>query len=93
VKSEREYNRGEASARRGGGVDPEMQRVDGGRDLWGREADDQTKLDKRCGSGTGQKGLDCKMSPHVSASGRQDHASGRTTAGAEPRRGVTLTRF
>jgi hypothetical protein len=35
VKSEREYSRGEASARRGGGVDLEMQRVDGGRELWG----------------------------------------------------------
>jgi hypothetical protein len=36
VKSKREYNRGEASARRGGGVNPAMQRVDGGRELWGR---------------------------------------------------------
>jgi hypothetical protein len=36
VKSESEYSRGEASARCGGGVDPEMQRVDGGRELMTR---------------------------------------------------------
>jgi hypothetical protein len=55
----------------------------------GREADDQTKLDKRCGSGTGQKGLDCKMSPHVSASGTQVHAKplrGQNRAAALPLR-------